>query len=154
MSHKMSPTELLNRLKQFALSVLEIADKLPNTHGARALGYHSARSAVSVPQNFAEAQAASSRKHFISCIEIAEREARETYVSLELIQLRKYLREDISAVLTENDEIIAILTSIGKSTKRNNSEIRNPKSEFRGEAKRDVRIEKRSDYRKMGHCRA
>lgn len=121
MSYKMSPAELLNRLKRFALSVLEIADKLPNTHGARALGYHSSRSAVSVPQNFAEAQAASSRKHFISYIEIAEREARETYVSLELIQLRKYLREDISAVLKENDEIIAILTSIGKSTKRNSS---------------------------------
>ena len=106
---------------------------MPNTHGARALGYHSSRSAVSVPQNFAEAQAASSRRHFISCIEIAEREARETYVSLELIQLRKYLQEDISAVfvphrrlahplvlrLKENDEIIAILTSIGKSTKQN-----------------------------------
>jgi four helix bundle protein len=115
----MSPIELLNRLKRFALSVLEIADKLPNTHGARALGYQSANSAISIPQNFAEAQAASSRKHFIFCIEIAEREARETYVSLELIQMRKYLHEDISAVLKENDEIIAILTSIGKSTKRN-----------------------------------
>jgi hypothetical protein len=46
-------------------------------------------------------------------------EARETYVSLELIQLRQYLREDISAVLEENSEIIAILTSIGKSTQRN-----------------------------------
>jgi len=91
----MSPIEeLLNRLKRFALSVLEIADKLPNTCGARALGYQSADSAISVPQNFAEAQAASSRKHFIYCIEIAEREARETYVSLELIQMRKYLRED------------------------------------------------------------
>ena len=29
MSRKMSPIELLNRLKRFALSVLEIADKLP-----------------------------------------------------------------------------------------------------------------------------
>ncbi len=116
---KPKPKELLQRFKRFAASVLEIADGLPKSHGARALGYQVSRSAISISQNFAEAQAASSRKHFISYIEIAEREARETLVSLELIVMREYLRSDLLNVLKENDEIIAILTSIGKSTKSN-----------------------------------
>ena len=111
--------ELLQRFKHFAVSVLEVTDKLPNSHGARALGYQASRSAISIPQNFAEAQAASSRKHFISYIEITEREARETFVSLELIVMRQYLRSDLADILKENDEVIAILTSIGKSTKSN-----------------------------------
>lgn len=113
--------KLLERLKLFAVSVLEIADKMPPTHGARALGYQVSRSAISIPQNFVEAQAVSSRKHFISYIEIAEREARETFVSLELIAMRRYLRENLAVILKENDEVIAILTSIGKSTKSNMS---------------------------------
>ena len=115
------PEKLLERLKQFALRVLEIADKLPNKHGARALGYQASRSAISIPQNFAEAQAASSRRQFTTCIEISEREARETIVSLELIQGRNYLQQDISSVISENSEIIAILTSIGKTSKQNPS---------------------------------
>lgn len=113
------PEKLLERLKNFALDVSEIADKLPNTHGARALGYHFSRSSVSIPQNFAESQAASSKRHFITYIEISEHEARETIVSLELIQRRNYLQEDISSVINENSEIIAILKSIGKTAKKN-----------------------------------
>ena len=105
------------------MRVLELADKLPNSHGARAVGFQVAKSAISVVQNYAESQAASSKKHFISYVEISEREARETYVSLRIIDRRQYLKEEnLTELLQENDEIIAILTSIGKKAKQNVNE--------------------------------
>ena len=109
--------DLLERLKRFAVEVLKIADNLPSKPGAWALGGQVARSAVSVPQNFAEAQAASSKRHFVTYIEVAEREARETFVSLDLIERRKYLQYSIVEAMKENNELIALLTSIGKSSK-------------------------------------
>ena len=110
--------DFLERLKQFAIKVLEIADSLPSKPGAWALGGQVAKSAVSIPQNFAEAQAASSKRHFTTCIEISEREARETFVSLDLIARRKYLTVSIAEVLKESDEIIAMLTSIAVKSKQ------------------------------------
>jgi len=108
--------ELLERLKKFAVEVLKIADDLPEKPGAWALGGQVARSIVSIPLNYAEAQAASSQQHFTTCIEISEREARKTFVSLDLIDRRKYLSYQILAVLKESSKIIAIMTSIVKNS--------------------------------------
>jgi len=120
----MKKKDLLQRLEDFAVRVVELADKLPNTHGARAVGFQVAKSAISVAHNYAESQAASSKKHFISYVEISEREARETYISLRIIDRRQYLQqENLTELLQENNEIIAILTSIGRKAKENVREI-------------------------------
>ena len=113
----MKPDDLLRRLEQFAADVLEMADSMPRSAGAWALGNHIARSSVSIPQNYAESQAASSKRHFITCVEVAEREARETLTSLRIIELRSYA--DVSKLKDEADQIVAILTSIVKKAKKN-----------------------------------
>jgi four helix bundle protein len=110
--------DLTSRLKKFAVRILRIADALPNTAGARAAGQHLANSGISVLQNYVESQAASSKKHFISYIEIAEREARETLVTLEVIDERGYFKAgSLNNDLKEANEIVAILVTIGKKAK-------------------------------------
>ena len=77
-------------------------------------------SGPSIRLNYAEAQAASSRNHFISLIETAEREARETQAALEMIIDAEYVNpKRLCQLYTESCEIVAILTTIAKNAKAN-----------------------------------
>jgi four helix bundle protein len=66
------------------------------------------------------AQAASSRAHFITIIETAEREARETQAALEMIIDQEYVKPSrLTSLYQESAEIVAILTTIAKRAKEN-----------------------------------
>ncbi|MBI1930456.1 four helix bundle protein [Candidatus Poribacteria bacterium] len=78
----------------------------------------------------AEAQAASSRAHFISLIETAEREARETQAGYKMIMDQEYVKPSrLKALYQESCEIVAILTTSAKNAKAN----RNPEKSRKGE---------------------
>lgn len=71
------------------------------------------RSGPSIGLNYAEAQAASSRAHFITIIETAEREARETQAALEMIIDQEYVKPSrLVSLYQESSEIVAIFTTI------------------------------------------
>ena len=79
-----------------------------------------ARSGPSIGLNDAESQAASSRAHFITLIETAEREAIETQAALEMMIDPAYVKpERLYDLYQESGEIVAILTTIAKNTKQN-----------------------------------
>ena len=77
--------DLDQRLRKFVQRILNLARHLTTVGGAQRIADQISRCGPSIRFNYAESQAASSRAHFISIVEIAEREARETKVVLETI---------------------------------------------------------------------
>ena len=79
------------------------------------------RSGTSIGANVEEAIAAQSRKDFISKMSIASKEARETNYWLRLLRDSKLCENiDFSDLIKESEEIIAILTSIVKTSSTKN----------------------------------
>ncbi len=78
------------------------------------------RSGTSIGANVSEAQAAQSKKDFTSKMAIASKESRETSYWLELLIATKILPEaHLTPLMNESNEIIAILTSIVKTSQLN-----------------------------------
>ena len=78
------------------------------------------RAAVSVGANVSEARSGESRKDFIHKMQISQKEARECVFHLKLMALTNMLpAKRLEPLVGETDEIIAIITTIIKNTKRN-----------------------------------
>lgn len=78
------------------------------------------RSGTSIGANVAEAQAAQSKKDFIAKMAISSKESRETSYWLELLIAAKIIPESqLTPLRDETNEIIAILTSIVKTSQLN-----------------------------------
>ena len=85
-----------------------------------ALSRQLVRSGTSIGANLEEANAAQSRADFISKCHIALKEARETNYWLRLYQSTEMVSEEkLKGLLQESNEIVAILTTIVKSSKLN-----------------------------------
>ena len=74
------------------------------------------RSGTSIGANVEEAQAAQSKKDFISKMSIAAKEARETRYWLRLLNETTLTDKETDRLLKENEEIINILTKIIKTS--------------------------------------
>jgi len=73
--------EIAERTFQFAVRVVHLCQFLEKNGGtARTLSSQLLRSGTSIGSNVAESQSAQSRKDFISKLEIALKEARETHI--------------------------------------------------------------------------
>jgi four helix bundle protein len=81
----MNPEELKARTKNFALRILNLADKLPRGLKGRVLSDQIARAGTSAAANYRAACKARSRAEFIAKIGVAEEEADEVQFWLELI---------------------------------------------------------------------
>lgn len=77
------------------------------------------RSGTSIGANVEEATAAQTRKDFLSKMCIASKEAYETRYWLKLLNQSQFIKGNYSSYLNEIEEIIKILTSIVKTTQRN-----------------------------------
>src|SRR5690625_136062 len=73
------------RTKDFALRIIKLVSVLPQNQVGYVLGRQLLKSGTSIGANYHEANHASSRKHFISTMEIAQREAAETSYWLGLL---------------------------------------------------------------------
>lgn len=112
--------DLHERLRTFAKRILRLAAYLRKIPGAERIADQIERSGPSIALNYSEAQAASSRVHFIAIIETAEREARETQAALEIIIDQQYVKPSrLEDLYTESSAIVAILTTIAKRAKEN-----------------------------------
>src|SRR6266446_2074136 len=137
----MNPQELKERTKQFALRVTRLVDVLPRTPKGRAVASQLVRSGTSVAANYRAACRGRSRAEFIAKVGIAEEEADETALWLELIIADKILPEKkVLPLLSEANELVAIMAASYISASRNErdgvskkskSAIRNQQSEIR-----------------------
>lgn len=111
--------DLDERLRKFAVRILRLCEALKKIPGARQIAGQLERSGPSIGHNYAESQGASSKAHFISLIEICEREARETQFALGVVMDKEFVKPSLLVDLyQESCEIVAIMTTIGQKTKK------------------------------------
>jgi len=117
----MNPQELKEPTKQFALRAMRLGDALPKTPKGNAIASQLVRSGMSVASNYRAACRGRSRAEFIAKIGVAEEEADETALWLELIIADKILPEKkILPLLTEANELVAIMAASYISASRKN----------------------------------
>src|SRR5438105_11935566 len=136
----MNAQELKERTKQFSSRVMPLVDALPETPKGRAVASQLVRSGMSVAANYRAACRGRSHAEFISKIGVAEEEADETVLCLELIVEDKLLPEKkIAPLLKKANELTAIMAASYISASRNKrdasvnskSAIRNQQSAIR-----------------------
>jgi len=107
--------KLEKRTKKFAVHIIRLSTKLPNTPEARVVRYQMTKAGTSVGANYREANRARSKADFRNKIDICETEASETQYWLEMIiEVGWLTREDLKWEYEECSELLAIFTSIGK----------------------------------------
>jgi four helix bundle protein len=118
----MDKRTLEERLINFAVLAVEIANTMPDTRAANHLSGQLLRSGTSPALNYGEAQSGESRKDFIHKMQIALKELRETFVCLKIIYKTKQYssKEKLESALTENNELIAIFVKSIETAKKNN----------------------------------
>ena len=115
----MKSEELKARTKLFALSVISLVTKLPKNETSKVISYQILKSSTSVGANYRAACRAKSKADFVYKINIVEEEADETLFWLDIINESNLTNNSkLAALLKEADELTAIFTSIGKSSKR------------------------------------
>jgi four helix bundle protein len=112
--------DIVERTFRFSIRVVRLCQVLDREPGVgRTLSRQLLRSGTSIGANIEEAQAGQSRADFLSKYSIACKEARETHYWLRLIAECDILPASRLAEIThESDELIAILTAIVKSTRK------------------------------------
>ena len=113
--------DLEDRLIGFAVRIIKMAEKLPDTKIGNHIRTQISRSGTSPAPNYGEAQGAESRSDFIHKLKIALKELKETKVWSKIIVRAELIKptSKLEPLLQENEELISIIfTSI--ETARNN----------------------------------
>ena len=106
--------ELEERTKKFAISIIKLSSKLPDTVEGRVIRNQLTKSGTSVGANYREANRARSRADFRNKIKICESETSECQYWLEIIIKTGWLKpEEMKHEYEESGELLAIFTSIG-----------------------------------------
>jgi four helix bundle protein len=115
MNNRQFAQELEKRTCDFAIRIIRLSSKLPNTPEGRVIRNQMTKSATSMGANYREANRSRSKADFKNKISICESEASETQYWMELVVAAKWLtREQIEFENRECSELLAIFTSIGK----------------------------------------
>jgi four helix bundle protein len=115
----MNCDEMKKRTKQFALRFIRLSAALPKTREADVLGRQVLKSGTSIGANYREAVRASSRRHFISNLEICLREGDEIIYWLELLAKGGIVgAKRLSGLMDECNQLVAIITATVRTTKR------------------------------------
>lgn len=121
----MDTTELKNRTKKFALNILALIEELPKNNAGFTIGKQLGRCGTSVGANYRSACRAKSKPDFIAKIEIVEEEADESCYWLEIIIEGGLIKnEKPKLLLKEANELTAIFTATGKTTKEHHSKFK------------------------------
>ena len=114
MSRKKFAQDIEKRPRQFAVGIIKISVRLPNTPEERVVRNQLTKAGTSVGTNYREANRARSKADFRNKIKICESESSETQFWLEVISEVKWLeREEIKADYDECSDLLALFTSIG-----------------------------------------
>jgi four helix bundle protein len=101
--------DLEERLINFAVLILEVAEKLPARRENGHLPGQLARCGTAPALHYGEAQSAESRKDFIHKMKIALKEMREALICLKIIERKKYITgPTIENLVAELNELISI----------------------------------------------
>ena len=116
------PPDIRSRSFAYALRAIKLYQHLQKQRDGAGwiLGKQYLRAASSIGANIEEAQAAESRLDFIHKLGIAQKEARESLFWLRLLaESAMVTRAHLNPLVQETEELIAVITSIIVSTKKN-----------------------------------
>lgn len=106
------PYDLRERTLRFAASIVEYIRGMPGDVASRELGRQLFRSASSIGANFAEADAAESKRDFVHKASIARKEAAETVYWLRLASEIGVEKASSNMLLDEATQLVRILSAI------------------------------------------
>jgi four helix bundle protein len=117
-------TEFEGRTKEFAVQIVKLIRTFPKTVDGIEVGRQLLKSGTSIGANYREANRAESKGDFIHKIGIAEKEASETVYWLEICNtVILGTSEQTRSLLAEANELLAILTTIGRKAKGRTSRL-------------------------------
>lgn len=112
--------DLSDRLIDFASDCIDVAGRLPGTFAGNHIAEQFVRSSTSPALHYGEAQAAGSSNDFIHKMKVCLMELRETFNCLRLIKKKCWFDEEkLSALIAENNELIAIFVASIKTAHKN-----------------------------------
>lgn len=120
----MTSKDICHRTFALALRVVKLCQYLDEQSGSfKTLGNQLLRSGTSIGANVEEAQAAQSKADFVSKMNIALKEARETHYWLRLLVASQLVPETrLLGLQTETEEVTRIIGAIIANSKKNNTQ--------------------------------
>jgi len=112
--------DIYKRIDRFVLQGLTIIKEVPLDLVNREILKQLIRSMTSIGANAREAQGAQTKREFIRCFSISKREAKESHYWLSILsKINTALEEKLANLIQECDELIAIISAIISSSKKN-----------------------------------
>lgn len=114
--------DLEDRLIDFVVLIIEIADSLNNSCVGIYIAGQIIRSGTSPALHYGEAQSAESRSDFIHKIKILLKELRETFIALKIIKKVPLTKKTdiVEKGMIECNELISIFVKSVETAKKNN----------------------------------
>jgi four helix bundle protein len=126
-SNAMTPAMLEDRLVNFAVRIIPLANRLSTTFAGKHVAGQILRSGTSAAPNYAEARSAESRADFIHKLRIAVKELNETAIWLRIVAQGGLLKPQLLAQLTTECEELKRILGASLRTAR----LRGAKSKMR-----------------------
>src|SRR5438270_7430609 len=118
----MTPLEMKLRTKAYANRVVRLVQALPNNFVARSLGRQLLDCGTSVGANYRAVCRAKSTADFINKLRIVEEECDESLFWMELLVDNSLVKPSrLAGLMTEADEILAIVVSSAKTARTSRS---------------------------------
>jgi four helix bundle protein len=117
--------ELEERLIDFAVQIIKLADSLPDSPASKHIARQLLRSGTSPAPNYAEARGAESHADFVHKLKISLKELNETCVWLRMIRRAELMQTDMmSELIDENEQLCRILNASCKTATQNRPETK------------------------------
>ena len=131
MKNGLAPQDIRERSFCFAIRIVKLCQSLNAKPGvSRILANQLLRSGTSIGANIEEAYGSQSKADFIAKMSISCKEARETHYWLHLLIATEIIGEiKLTELTDESNQLVAILTSIVKNSRRANSVDKKVKTE-------------------------
>ena len=116
--------DLEDRLIDFGVRVIRLAEVLPKTRAGNHIAGQIIRSGTSPASNYGEAQSAESRADFIHKVQVCLKELRETKVWLQMTAKAKLVKSasNLNPLIDENNQFISIFVTSVKTARQKNRE--------------------------------
>jgi len=113
--------DLEERLIDFAVRIIKIAESLPKTKVVNHVSGQLIRCGTSPAPNYGEAQSAESRSDFIHKMKVSLKELRETRIWLLIIVRAKLISpaSKVEPLINENNELISIFVTSIETARKN-----------------------------------
>jgi len=114
----MNRADMEERTLEFGVRIIKMVSRMPQNRVGDVLGRQVLRSGTSIGANYHEAGAASSKRHFVTTMETAERESAETCYWLKLIARAEVLPPTrLEGLLDESTQLRRIIRKSIKTAK-------------------------------------